>query len=530
MVIPLVNNKCLITALVGQIGINSRRHIQRLCWQHFHIMSIIWKCYSPIFIFTFPLTKNLFLCTIYYDKQNSSYGSGKMNNKQILLSILLCLHVPSFLYGQWIDTTVSVGSFPIALAYNPANNKVYCANWGSNGITIIDGETNAIIGGAGAGARPHKLFYNQLHNKVYCVNSESDDISVIDGETNANVATITVGDLPGPLAYNNLNDALYCACKNSDSVFVIDCSADTIIAAIKVGDKPSALVYNQVNNKIYCSNLYDHNISVIDGATNTIITSIESAFPNTLIYNPTNNKFYCSVDGGVDVIDGSADTIITTLSVGNQTFAFAYNPTNNSIYSTNIWNDTVYVIDGALDTILTYIPVIGGRPLIYNIASNKVFCAHGGNSVSVIDCTADTVIITLPVENEPRDFTWNSAQNRIYVANYGSASVTIIQDEAGIEEQDVSKDIMPFLEVLPNPFSRSMAINYRIPDHCNAKLEVWDMAGRLIKGLSLSADQARGQIIWHGCDNNGNQQSSGIYFLKFTSGQHIEIKKIIKIK
>ena len=47
------------------------------------------------------------------------------------------------------------------------------------------------------------------------------------------------------------------------------------------------------------------------------------------------------------------------------------------------------------------------------------------------------MIVTIDVGESPRDLCWNSIQNRIYVANNGNSSVSVIRDSLiGIEEDE----------------------------------------------------------------------------------------------
>ena len=65
----------------------------------------------------------------------------------------------------------------------PADNKVYCANDGSDNVTVIDGATDSVIATVTAGASPSALCYNPQNNKVYCANYSGDSVTVIDGAT-----------------------------------------------------------------------------------------------------------------------------------------------------------------------------------------------------------------------------------------------------------------------------------------------------------------------------------------------------------
>ena len=158
-------------------------------------------------------------------------------------------------YGQWLETTISVGTNPYDLVYNSINNKIYSANWGTTNVTVIDGTTNSVITTIPIGSYPHSFCYNSLNNRIYTVNpyASGNNVTVIDGVSNSVIATILVGTYPyGPM-------------------------------------------YNPTDNKIYTANWTSNNVTVIDGATNNVITTISlgspsSLGPEDLGYNPTNDK------------------------------------------------------------------------------------------------------------------------------------------------------------------------------------------------------------------------------------------------
>jgi YVTN family beta-propeller protein len=76
------------------------------------------------------------------------------SQKHVFLTVLLLLFIPLLLSAQWLETTIAVGDGPFALVHNPTNNKIYCANSGSDNVTVIDGATNAVITTIGVGAYP----------------------------------------------------------------------------------------------------------------------------------------------------------------------------------------------------------------------------------------------------------------------------------------------------------------------------------------------------------------------------------------
>jgi YVTN family beta-propeller protein len=445
----------------------------------------------------------------------ASFGYLKSIEIPILLTILLLL-LPIFLSAQWLETTISVGSNPWALVYNPTHNKVYCAHLYSDTVTVIDGAADTVIATIPAGSYPWALAYNSTNNKVYCAN-----------------ATLG-GGLPG-------------------TVTVIDGAADTVITTITVGSWPYALVYNPTNNEVYCANYASDNVTVIDGSDNLVITTVPvTSCPDALAYNSNSpyHKVYCAnnvIGGGtvtVIVWDGPAAHI----PVGHWPVALVYNPTDNKVYCANRGSDNVTVIDGETNAVVTTIAV-GSDPyaLVYNSTNNKIYCANVlSDNVTVIDGTTNDVITTITVGSEPCAFAWDPVQNRTYVANYGSASVSVIRDEVvGIEEESKYQNLKTEnqkLKVYPNPFSEKTVIRCSMLDtnvrstlnvqHSTISLKVYDASGRLVKNFSFpTAYSLLSTVIsWNGTDSSNRKLPCGVYFARLELPERSITKKIIKLK
>jgi YVTN family beta-propeller protein len=88
----------------------------------------------------------------------------------------------------------------------------------------------------------------------------------------------------------------------------------------------------------------------------------------------------------------------------------------------------VTVIDGATNSVIATVTV-GAWPgaLCYNPQNNKVYCANYDTaSVTVIDGATNSVLATVAVGYHPLVLRYNPANNKIYCANSGSANVTVI--------------------------------------------------------------------------------------------------------
>ncbi|MBM2814271.1 MAG: FlgD ig protein [Ignavibacteria bacterium] len=83
----------------------------------------------------------------------------------------------------------------------------------------------------------------------------------------------------------------------------------------------------------------------------------------------------------------------------------------------------------------------------------------------------------------------------------------------------------------PNPFNNSTSIGFNLPTSCNAKLEVLDIYGNVIKTLVNNELSATFHSYpWDGTDMNGMQVTSGTYIYKLTAGNETASAKMTFIR
>ena len=346
------------------------------------------------------------------------------------------------------STNCWVGDQPIALVWNATSNRVYCANYGSDNINVIDGVGNNVVATIPAGDGPVELCWNSLGNKIYCLNSESNDITVINGITNTVITTVpakiidTLDNYNGVkphLAVNSQNNKLYFPQQFYREVRIIDGSSNNVIEDVRLGASPWSLTWNSTSSKLYSINRNSGaypvpgSISIIDGVSQRPITTLTAGIaPSAVVWNSTNNTIYCanSYSNDVRVIDGFSDQLIDTIAVGGGPGFILWNSTSNKIYTTNASGNSVSIIDGATHTFLTTVPA-GSIPtaLAWNSINNKVYCTNfGSNNITVIDGFSNIAIATIPVGQYPTSLVWNATNNQIYCVNSGYPGALSIID------------------------------------------------------------------------------------------------------
>ncbi len=175
-----------------------------------------------------------------------------------------------------------------------------------------------------------------------------------------------------------------------------------------------------------------------------------------LAANPVTNRIYAAVYGysTVWVIDGASNSIIGMLYAGQSRLTdVAVNPTTNLIYITNWDTNNVSVIDGSANTLVTWVPA-GTEPdtVAVDPVTNRIYTAnYGSNDVSVIDGSTNTLVATVPLGARPSDLAVDPATDRIYVADwwYSGGSISVI--DGG------TNNIVSTIPLSPSPYG--VAVN-----------------------------------------------------------------------
>ena len=84
-----------------------------------------------------------------------------MQRKVTVLAIAL---VATLAGAQWLEAIVPADSQPVMLCHNTQDDYVYCANWGGDNVTVIDGATNAVVTTIAVGEEPHAIRYNPTNH------------------------------------------------------------------------------------------------------------------------------------------------------------------------------------------------------------------------------------------------------------------------------------------------------------------------------------------------------------------------------
>src|SRR5262249_39143498 len=90
---------------------------------------------------------------------------------------------------------------PRAVAANPQTGKVYAVDSKSGVVAVFNTRTSS-VSRVNVGTMPIALAVNSADNRIYVANFRGASLSVIDGDSDSVVATLPVGERPYAVAVN----------------------------------------------------------------------------------------------------------------------------------------------------------------------------------------------------------------------------------------------------------------------------------------------------------------------------------------
>jgi YVTN family beta-propeller protein len=307
---------------------------------------------------------------------------------------------------------------------------------------------------------------NPTTNKIYVPNSDFNTVSVIDSNT-GNITNIPVGLAPMGIAINPASDKIHVANSGSNTISVINGDVDKKEPNdIPVGKTP--LFVYVLSNKIYVANSGSNTISVING-------DVDKKEPNDI---PVGNY--------PDIITGVEQVLNTGMT-----------RTEDSIYVLGL--SSLSVIANATSHKTTAVIPVGLLPTSIDYDSNNIYVANShtsspnitcqltcGGTVSVVNGTNYKEIGVIPVGIVPYSIKFDHYDNggsiyidKIYVANFGSNSVSVIND--------ASDKISKIKEITRIPVGRGPSFIEVSPS--GDKIYVTDSLSDTVSVISAASDK-----------------------------------------
>jgi hypothetical protein len=114
---------------------------------------------------------------------------------------------------------------------------------------------------------------------------------------------------------------------------------------------------------------------------------------------------------------------------------------------------------------------------------------------------------------------------------------TVLLDSVHLRTATTSAPTVPhaalrLIGAQPNPFNPATSIVFELADARPVRLAIYDTAGRLVSVLREGwiAGAGRHSLVWHGHDDEGNMQASGVYTVRLQAAGESATARIVLVR
>ena len=324
-----------------------------------------------------------------------------------------------------------LAALPLALAASLAGaaptpgDRVYTADQNTNTVSVIDPVANTLLGQIVLGnVRPdvlsplyrgeinvHGLGFSPDHKTLIAVSNGSNSVTFIDTETNAVKGKTYIGRSPHEAFFTADGKALWAVVRGEDYISVIDATTRKETSRIKVPNGPGMVQFLPNNKLAFVVSSFTPEVAVIDVATQKIVKTIPvvSPFSPFLQFSPDFKEVWMTHKdvGKVTRIDVATLTVKEVIDTGLVTNHLGFARTARGVLA--------YVSIGAENVVKVYstgpkaelVDTIATGALPHGVwpsgdGSRMYVGLENGDAVDVIDTATNKVIARVPVGQAPQ--------------------------------------------------------------------------------------------------------------------------------
>lgn len=279
-------------------------------------------------------------------------------------------------------------------------------------------------------------------------------------QTNA-CSTCDLGDLdagygPVDMVYDNSSGRIFVLDSgaggfNAWGVTIINGSSDTVAGFIHSGGRPGysldALAFDPRNGDLYTPHFCYDGVFVLNVTTGANVTYIDTpttgicAGPQTIVYDPVSDYILALAPPNLIVIDPTTNTVVRTVDLGIGAYPVGVNPATGQVYvMTSVQGEFLFnltVLNGSTLNVESSIQ-LNGTPdaIVFDSLDDRVDVAvtvlgFGGGAVYngsliVLNPAASHVFDSTRVGENPSDVAIDLSNREVYIANFYSGNISIV--------------------------------------------------------------------------------------------------------
>lgn len=228
---------------------------------------------------------------------------------------------------------VEVGNHPAHIVFTQDGKYALVTNNEDNNVAVIDAKNYSVVQTIPTGKGPHGFRISKDSKFAYVANMGEDTVSVLDLTNLKEAKKIKVGKTPVTTGVTGDGKTLFVTLNAENAVAVVDLATDKV-EKVPVGEGP-AQVYVQSDDKYaFIANQGteqkpSHTLSKVDVSTKKVVATIETGKGAHGVVTSNDNKYVYVTnmfENTVSVVDNNENKVITTVQVDKIPNGISYKP------------------------------------------------------------------------------------------------------------------------------------------------------------------------------------------------------------
>lgn len=289
-----------------------------------------------------------------------------------------------------------------------------------------------LIGDVQVGYDPEGVVVDPLTDLVYISCSRSNAVTVVDLEKLAVVGSIPVGREPIDICIDQQTRRAFTADARSDQVSVIDLDTRQVVAEVAVGSFPAGLAVDEGRRRLYCGDTMGCTMTIVDLDSLEVLAQVPAELgAGAITVDLTRGRVYCVnfVASSMNVFESDGEPV-GRVQLGEGTCAVAVSPTANKVFAVNSLASTISEIDGeSLEVLADHRVPNAPVGLFMGPGEDRLYVANRGDGTATILGLDGSEWARVPVGSAPGGITYHPGRPEIVlVANAGTGSLTVFED------------------------------------------------------------------------------------------------------
>ena len=150
-------------------------------------------------------------------------------------------------------STVTVGSTPPHVVFNPAGTTAYATLQFGQGLAVVDVATNTLTTTVPLASHGFNLIVAPDGQRVYVTTADG-TLYTVNATTNAVITTLAVGVAANGLAFSPDGNVLYVSSRDAGTVVAVNPATNTITRTYTLGGMPQRLAVAPDGTELYVAN------------------------------------------------------------------------------------------------------------------------------------------------------------------------------------------------------------------------------------------------------------------------------------